>query len=181
MEYFLFAESLLQRGDCMIFGKKDKDGNIAVNIMLNEGIPNWMGGSNVRLVLDDSNSQLRIESRINKKYPPALLKYSQLTAAEVVTEQEIRTKSKSVVGRAVIGGLLLGSLGATIGGISGIGSKQKISEKQYLVINYTSSVDSEPKVLSFEIVGATLHLSDFIIALKSKLPAPNPELATPYL
>lgn len=165
----------------MIFGKKDKSGNTAINISLNEGVPNWMGGSSVRLVLDNANSQLCIESRTNKKYPPALLKYSQLTAADVVTEQEIKTKSKSVVGRAAIGGLLLGSLGATIGGMSGIGEKQQTYEKQYLVINYTSSVGDELKVLSFEVVGATLHLDDFMKALKSKLPTPQPELATQYL
>jgi hypothetical protein len=165
----------------MIFGKKDKSGKTAINIALNEGIPNWMGGSSVRLVLDSANSQLCIESRTNKKYPPALLKYSQLTAADVVTEQEIKTKSKNVVGRAAIGGLLLGSLGATIGGMSGIGEKQQTCEKQYLIINYTSSVGDEPKVLSFEVVGATLHLDDFMKMLKSKLPAPNPELAAQYL
>ena len=165
----------------MIFGKKNKSGSPAINIALNEGAPNWIGGSSVRLVLDDDDSQFCIESRTDKRYPPALLKYSQLTAADVVTEQEIKTKSKSVVGRAVIGGLLLGSLGATIGGISGIGNKQQTSEKQYLVINYTSAVGGEPKVLSFEVVGATLHLSDFIKALKNKLPAPEPELTTQYL
>lgn len=38
-------------------------------------------------------------------------------------DQIITQKSKSVVGRAVVGGLLLGPLGAVVGGMSGIGSK----------------------------------------------------------
>lgn len=38
-------------------------------------------------------------------------------------EQIVAQKSKSVVGRAVVGGLLLGPLGAVVGGMSGIGSK----------------------------------------------------------
>ena len=164
----------------MIFGEKDKSGNLAINIASFDGIPQFGRGVALRLVLNESDQQLSIEPRIGK-LQPVLLKYSQFTAAEVITKQEIKTKSKSVVGRAAIGGLLLGPLGATIGGMSGIGGKQQTSEKQFLVINYTSSAGGEPKVLSFEIVGATLHLNDFMKALKSKLPTSQPELATQYL
>lgn len=38
-------------------------------------------------------------------------------------EQIMMQKSKSVIGRAVVGGLLLGGVGAIVGGISGSGSK----------------------------------------------------------
>lgn len=39
-------------------------------------------------------------------------------------EKIVEEKSKSVVGRAVLGGVLLGPLGAVVGGMSGIGSKK---------------------------------------------------------
>ncbi|MDF1809399.1 MAG: hypothetical protein P1U42_06855 [Phycisphaerales bacterium] len=39
-------------------------------------------------------------------------------------------KSKSVVGRAVVGGLLLGPVGAVVGGISGVGQKQQLTLSQ---------------------------------------------------
>lgn len=164
----------------MIFGKKDKNGNLAVNMSSFEGIPQFGKGMALRLVLDESNQQLSIEPRIGK-IQPVLLKYPQLTAAEVISEHEIIEKSKSTIGRAAVGGLLLGPLGAVVGGISGVGNKQKVSERKFLVINYISSVSNGPKVISFEVVGATLHLSEFLRALKSKLPAPKPELATQYL
>lgn len=39
-------------------------------------------------------------------------------------EQIFQLKNKSVIGRAIVGGLLLGPVGAVIGGMTGIGDKQ---------------------------------------------------------
>lgn len=61
---------------------------------------------------------------------------SQIINLEKTTENELIKMDKSVIGRAVVGGLILGPLGAIIGGISGIGTKEKISEKNYLIINF---------------------------------------------
>lgn len=58
--------------------------------------------------------------------------YSQIISVEEIKGSEL--KNKSSIGRAVVGGIVLGSLGAIIGGMSGIGTKNmKIF---YLVINY---------------------------------------------
>ena len=68
----------------------------------------------------------------------------------------------------LVGGVLLGPLGAIVGGMSGIGNKTKSNTHYFMVINYKSNTE-ETKVLSFEIVGASLHWSDFIKELRSKI------------
>lgn len=54
------------------------------------------------------------------------------------TETEIIEKSKSVIGRAVIGSLF-SPVGAVVGAVSGVGNKKKKINHTYLVISYISS------------------------------------------
>jgi len=68
------------------------------------------------------------------------IKYSQIRAAVVKNERELIEKGKSVVGRALIGTLLVPGLGTIVGGMSGIGTKKKNGPlNHYLIFNYTSS------------------------------------------
>ena len=79
----------------------------------------------------------------------ATLNYNQITDVFYGMETEITTKSKSVIGRAVAGGLLFGGIGAVVGGISGTGTKEKKERKFYFIISYTSSA-GEDKFIQFE-------------------------------
>jgi hypothetical protein len=54
--------------------------------------------------------------------------------AVVMEELEQTQKNKSVVGRAVVGGLLLGPVGAVVGGMSGVGNKINSKTNYYLQI-----------------------------------------------
>lgn len=60
---------------------------------------------------------------------------SQIISIKKTSREEIAQSNKSVFGRAVVGGLILGPVGAVIGGMSGMG-KEKIVNKHYLVVNY---------------------------------------------
>lgn len=63
-----------------------------------------------------------------------------MRAAEIKNEQEIYEKSKSVVGRALIGTLLVPGIGTIVGGMSGIGNKKtKGMPNTYLILNFISS------------------------------------------
>lgn len=65
---------------------------------------------------------------------------SRLVAAQYKSEQELIEKNKSVLGRALIGTLLVPGLGTIVGGMTGIGNKQKKGPTNfYLIINYTDS------------------------------------------
>lgn len=77
------------------------------------------------------------------------LNYNQITDVFYGLETEIVEKNKSVIGRAVAGGLLFGGIGAVVGGISGTGTKTKKERHFYFIISYTSSA-GEDKFIQFE-------------------------------
>ncbi len=126
-----------------------------------EAIPRGMAVS-VTLLPD----QIEIRQIVGGK-ARAYLSYDQVVKVGSVNEKEVEEADKSVIGRAVVGGVLLGPLGAVIGSVSGVGKKQKTKYKNYFVINYTASGSDEPKVLSFE-VGGPLGFKAFINELKEK-------------
>lgn len=77
------------------------------------------------------------------------LKYSQITDVFYGLQTEIIQTGKSVIGRALAGGLLFGGLGAVVGAVSGTGTKEKKERHLYFIISYTSSA-GEDKYIQFE-------------------------------
>lgn len=61
---------------------------------------------------------------------------SQIINIQTASKSELAKINKSVIGRAVVGNLIFGPLGAIIGGMSGIGTKDKYLDNQYMIINY---------------------------------------------
>lgn len=94
---------------------------------------------------------LKIHSGVFKKFE---IPYSNIITVQYEDRDSLgnyKNKDKSVVGRAVAGGLLLGPLGAVVGGMSGIGTKSKKldQESDYLVINYWDKSTKSNEVLLF--------------------------------
>lgn len=77
------------------------------------------------------------------------LNYSQITDVFYGLKTEVVNVNKSVIGRAVTGGLLFGGVGAVVGAVSGTGKKAKKESNFYFIISYTSSAGEE-KFLQFE-------------------------------
>ena len=69
----------------------------------------------------------------NEKF---FISFEQLINLKFIPEEKLTQENKSVIGRAVIGGLLLGPLAAVVGGISGIGKKTKKLGNFLLTINF---------------------------------------------
>ena len=130
----------------------------------------------VNIKTDDDENKLVIKSVVVKK-PEVNLKYEQITGINVTSEEEILEKSKSVTGRAVIGGVLLGPLGAIVGGMSGIGDKKKEKTHYYLIINYKAKdvmvCHSVDEVLSFEVTNSLGAWDKFIEHVRKKINVNN--------
>lgn len=102
-------------------------------------------------VVDVALFEDHLELKANlKKHEPIKLQYAQITDVFHGLQTEIVEKDRSVIGRAVAGGLLFGGLGAVVGGMSGVGRKKEAQvSKLVLVISYTSK-DGEDAFLQFE-------------------------------
>ena len=129
----------------MGFFKSAKGSIISDYFKLTDDLGVYKNGDMVDVALYDDH--LTIKSPVLKQ--EITLNYNQITDVFYGLETEIIEKNKSVIGRAVAGGILFGSLGAVVGGISGTGTKTKKERHFYFIISYTSST-GEDKFIQFE-------------------------------
>lgn len=152
--------------------KKPEDQKPDTELIFHEGLSIFYKGESVILTLDDQAKTLRFESRFpnknTKEKASANLALEKINRAGYLTETEIIEKSKSVGGRAVAGGLILGPLGALVGGMTGIGDKKKKETTVYAIINY-----SDDQVLTFTIPPFNFGYMKFIAELNKHIKTPT--------
>ncbi|MGN0352434.1 MAG: hypothetical protein ACI4ES_12345 [Roseburia sp.] len=100
-------------------------------------------GNMTKIELFDDH--LELSNMVQKT--PITLKYSQITDVKYTDEIETIEKSKSVIGRAIVGKVLFGDVGAQVGAISGTGTKQKKEHHFLFAISYTTSLGEESALL----------------------------------
>lgn len=103
-----------------------------------------------------------IASADRKEYP--LDQISEIELKREVEADITNEKEKSVVGRAVVGGLLLGPVGAIVGGMSGIGTKTQVTKGKttlYMVIKTKDDVEYLYNIHPFSSENASRFLSKY--------------------
>lgn len=116
-----------------------------------------MGMRRVKMILAAEEIEFRDATYVSDwpgsdKAESVYLNYSQVRNFRFVNQTLAVQRKKSVVGRAVIGGLLFGPVGAVVGGISGTGKKVSNEVKKCFVIEYISQ-DGEKRSLSLDCCG----------------------------
>lgn len=119
------------------------------NLNIGQPITNWSFDSAFKGIYDQSlnvvknipsgNAQILLHTHgirimIGLFFYP--IHNSQIINIQKTTSTEIAKTNKSVIGRAVVGGLIMGPLGAVVGGISGTGTKDKLQINQCVIINF---------------------------------------------
>jgi hypothetical protein len=129
----------------MGFFKNNKGSIISDNFMLLKDV----GGLKTGWAIDVSLYDDHLELKNFAVKQPITLKYSQITDVFHGYTTEIQEKEKSVIGRAVAGGVLFGGVGAVVGAMTANGKKEKKVTKLMFIISYTSS-QGEERFLTFE-------------------------------
>ncbi|MFS8534839.1 MAG: hypothetical protein FWJ65_06730 [Limnochordales bacterium] len=114
----------------------------------------------------------RLEIREKESGQTFRLALAKLRAIEAKSEREIREVQRSVVGRAVIGHLLVPGIGAIVGGMSGLNTKKKGPLHHYLIVNYVDD-HGELQGITFMGDGNILRFQQFAAGVK-KLKAQMP-------
>lgn len=129
----------------MGFFKSKKGSVISDYFQLQEDIAGYSKGYMYEVALYDDHLEIIPLSKQNK----LLLNYNQITDVFYGGKTELIQKPKSVIGRALVGGMIFGGTGAVIGAVSGTGTKTEKKTHLYFIISYTSS-DGEDKYIQFE-------------------------------
>lgn len=117
------------------------------------GIPNYSNGVEVKL------SFLPDRMKIDDKQ---FILISKMKGAEINSTKQLTEVQKSVIGRAVVGEVLLGDQGGIVGGMSGIGTNKK-TETVILITIFFITKDGEDSVTIFSMeepmfAGALLNI-----------------------
>ena len=107
-----------------------------------DGISTFTTNSPIFVTINGDENQVTFEQRFSK-VPNANLSFDKITNVAWVTEEDV--KNASVIGNAIVGGILFGGLGAMVGAVSGTKKKSET----YLVINYTAA-DGTLKAISMK-------------------------------
>jgi len=155
-----------------LFNKKNDDGTIKTLVNYTSGLNDMFRENElVDIIWNEKEKKVTFQSRIanrDKVKHIAHLEIDKIKLAKIVSEKDIIEKSKSVGGRAVVGAVLLGPLGALLGGMSGIGNKQKTKKTNYVVFNY-----NEDEVASFRIPLIGNELINVLKGINSQLNIPT--------
>lgn len=126
-------------------------------------LPNIGGGMMLTITVEDD--AVRIKA-IDKN--EVLIPYSQIRDVQYVRAIEEYEGRKSVVGRAVVGGLIFGPVGAVVGGIDGTGKKKKTKTRMFVLVTCLTSEGDEIEIPLEVGSGTSLKVPKVINEIRDK-------------
>lgn len=124
---------------------KNKSNIIKCPVLYLDGLSTIVPQSQCIIYLNDNHLIIEVMDN-NQKFE---LSFSQITHIEQNFHQKILEKQKSVLKRSIIGSALLGTTGAIVGGMSGIGNKEITLSVYDLFVVYKTSNTNEINTIIF--------------------------------
>lgn len=144
-----------------LFNGKNKDGNLKIQMQITQGLPK---NGICYMIFDENNNKITFK-HIEKRYPEVNLDFSKITSLSYASEEII--EKSNALGRAIVGGIVFGGIGAIVGATT---AQDKQKTQYYKVINYTSNDEEKSIVLKSR---GDIHEIKFFKMLSEKVTPPN--------
>lgn len=154
----LFGGALISGIISGVFKKKKIREQGIIKVQFESGVPG----------INQGKVNLRIQSDKLTINDVQIIPLSRMRGASVYSEKEVISKGKSVIGRAAAGGIVLGPIGATVGGMSGIGDKKEVKKKHYMSIFFVGKDGTEQQLIVSDDDGP-YYLQDFAKMINQRL------------
>lgn len=120
--------------------KKDKENNIICKVSLQHvsGLENLV--QNIECKIAVNEEQLFVDD----KY---VVKLSNIKSTQIIKGKELLEQEKSMLGRALVGGILLGGIGAVIGSMTALKNEKQMKDVDFLLIDYINSKNENAQLV----------------------------------
>lgn len=125
-----------------LFNGKDKNGNLKIQMVHIDGLPEYKRDSIIFLTIDASSRKITFKGTL-KSNTEINLPIDKITGIGSVSEEIV--KENLGVGRAIAGGLLFGGAGAVVGAVT---AKDKKKNIYFKAINYRTDNGEKSIVLN---------------------------------
>lgn len=141
---------------------KKKDKPLLLQVL--EGLPGAAKFALCEIKFEDEALKIVLLKNVFQKTPVNTYSISlnKLITVDIVTEENIKEKEKSVVGRGIAGATLFGPVGAILGGLSGTGTKKKKTKTSVFVISYYGVNENDVKTIYFSTNYSPIACWDFV-------------------
>lgn len=148
--------------------RNNNDFSISVTYL--EGLPNLIPKTFCGVFMNNATADILHIQPLSNASQLINLPVDKIVNIGIVSEAEIIQRNKNVIGRSVAGGLLFGSVGAIVGGLSGTQTAKEIVPHHFLIINYMNK-DGTVQVLSFEVNASAFNkpLNSIVNIIKGRI------------
>ncbi len=168
MEVLLFLALIVIAVVCFSIGIKTFKGKNGVRLQYIQGYNELKENEKYSLMINKGNINfVSFTEGFNKDVGFPKIAIKNIKSTDIHMEIKQTEENKSVVGRAVVGGLILGPIGAVVGGISGLQKTLKEEKELYFIIKDKNDEDIVFKTLDEK--GQGLVLQGFENNLKAML------------
>lgn len=149
-----------------MFSKSKKDFKLLEPWVVHlQGLPNTkimncrLKHSDGYLVINTMTGGIFKPKNVDKVYKISIDK---IISLDILTQKNIVEKNKSVIGRGIVGGAILGPAGMILGGLSGTVKKQHTKIKFVLNLAYYGDSEDDIKVIVFNADTETSSTIEFV-------------------